>query len=60
MAENFLGHVQEDLFQQERFETVEDFNQALDDYIEWYNTALASSTLQGLSPAEYRAQTLSA
>ena len=60
VAENFFGHVKEELFHRERFETVEDFTQALEEYIEWYNTTRISTALQGLSPAEYRTQALAA
>lgn len=60
VAENFFGHVKEELFHRERFATVEDFTQALESYIEWYNTTRISTALQGLSPVEYRAQALAA
>ncbi|WP_133118300.1 IS3 family transposase, partial [Mycolicibacterium boenickei] len=33
---------------------------ALDTYIHWYNTERISTTLKGLSPAQYRAQALAA
>ena len=60
VAENFFSHLKEELFHRERFETVEDFIQALDEYIGWYNTTRISTALQGLSPVEYRAQALAA
>jgi putative transposase len=60
IAENFFGHLKEELFHHNRFDTVEDFTTALDEYIDWYNTTRISTTLKGLSPAEYRAQTLAA
>ncbi|MEV2226722.1 IS3 family transposase [Nocardia vinacea] len=31
---------------------------AIDDYIAWFNTERAHSTLKGLSPVQYRAQAL--
>ncbi|WP_189259768.1 IS3 family transposase, partial [Lentzea flava] len=41
-------------------DTTEEFTTQLHDYIDWYNTTRISTTLKGLSPAEYRAQTLAA
>jgi putative transposase len=60
MAENFFGHLKEELFHHDHFDTVEDFTHALDDYVDWYNTTRISTTLKGLSPVEYRAQALTA
>lgn len=60
IAENFFGHLKEELFHHNRFDTVDEFTTALDDYLNWYNTTRISTTLKGLSPAEYRAQTLAA
>ncbi|WP_439657403.1 IS3 family transposase [Lentzea sp. HUAS TT2] len=60
IAENFFGHLKEELFHHNRFDNVEDFTTELHDYIDWYNTSRISTTLKGLSPAEYRAQALAA
>ncbi|MDX8056810.1 IS3 family transposase, partial [Lentzea sp. BCCO 10_0798] len=60
IAENFFGHLKEELFHHNRFDTVAEFTTALDDYIDWYNTTRISTTLKGLSPVEYRAQALAA
>ncbi|MFS8104303.1 IS3 family transposase [Lentzea alba] len=60
IAENFFGHLKEELFHHNRFDTVAEFTEALDDYIDWYNTTRISTTLKGLSPVEYRAQALAA
>lgn len=60
IAENFFGHLKEELFHHTKFDTVAEFTTALDDYIDWYNTTRISTTLKGLSPVEYRAQTLAA
>lgn len=60
IAENFFGHLKEELFHHNRFDTVEDFTTALDDYLDWYNTTRISTTLKGLSPVEYRTQALAA
>lgn len=58
IAENFFGHLKEELFHHTSFDTVEQFTTALDEYLDWYNTTRISTSLNGLSPAEYRAQTL--
>lgn len=60
IAENFFGHLKEELFHHNTFDSVEDFTAELDEYIDWYNTTRISTTLKGLSPAEYRAQALAA
>jgi putative transposase len=60
IAENFFGHVKEELFNHDWFDTVEEFTAALDEYLGWYNTTRVSTTLKGLSPVEYRAQALTA
>lgn len=56
MAENFFGHLKTELFHHTKFDTVTELTTALDDYIDWYNTTRISTTLGGLSPAQYRAQ----
>jgi putative transposase len=60
IAENFFGHLKEELFHHNRFDTVEAFTAALDEYIDWYNTTRISTMLEGLSPVQYRAQALMA
>ncbi|WP_418003459.1 IS3 family transposase [Mycobacterium sp. PDNC021] len=60
VAENFFGHLKSEMFHHNRFDTIEDFTAALDDYICWYNTERISTKLKGLSPVQYRAQALAA
>ena len=60
LAENFFGHLKAELFHHNRFDTVEAFTTALDDYIHWYNNHRISTKLKGLSPVQYRAQALAA
>ncbi|MCE5290870.1 MAG: IS3 family transposase [Nocardiaceae bacterium] len=60
VAENFFGHIKSEMFYNARFETVESFTAALDDYITWYNTTRISTKLNGLSPVQYRAQAIAA
>jgi putative transposase len=55
-----LRPLKAELFHHNRFDTVEAFTTALDDYIHWYNNERISTTLKGLSPVQYRAQTLAA
>ena len=56
----FFGHLKEELFHDNSFDTVKEFTVALEEYIEWHNTVRISTTLEGLSPVEYRAQALKA
>jgi putative transposase len=60
VVENFFGHLKAELFHHNRFDTVEAFTTALDDYVHWYNTERISTKLKGLSPVHYRAQALAA
>jgi putative transposase len=60
VAENFFGHLKAELFHHNRFDTVEAFTTALDEYIRWYNNDRISTKLKGLSPVQYRAQALAA
>jgi putative transposase len=58
VAENFFGHLKAELFHHNRFDTVEAFTTALDEYIHWYNNERISLKLKGLSPVQYRTQAL--
>jgi putative transposase len=60
VAENFFGHLKSELFHHNRFDTVEAFTTALDEYLHWYNNHRISTKLKGLSPVQYRAQALAA
>jgi len=60
LAENFFGHLKEELFNHDTFDNVDEFTAELDEYIDWYNTTRISTTLKGLSPVDYRAQALTA
>ncbi|MEV6239408.1 IS3 family transposase [Lentzea sp. NPDC051838] len=60
IAENFFSHLKEELFHHTKFDSVEDFTTALDDYMGWFNTTRISTTLGNLSPADYRTQVLTA
>ena len=58
VMENFFGHVKAEMYHGEVFDTVEEFTQAIDEYIGWYNTERIQQRLKGLTPMQYRNQTL--
>ena len=60
VMENFFGHLKEELFHRVRFLSTDALATALREYIHWYNTERISTKLEGLSPVQYRAQTLAA
>ncbi|MET1043391.1 MAG: IS3 family transposase [Microbacteriaceae bacterium] len=60
VAENFFGHLKEELFHHDSFASVHELMTAIDDYISWFNTDRISTTLKGLSPVQYGAQALAA
>lgn len=60
VMENFFGHLKTEMYHGEAFDTVAEFNQAIDDYIQWYNTERIQQRLKGLTPMQYRNQTLEA
>lgn len=55
-----LGHLKEEMFHHTRYLSVEAFTTALEDYITAFNTARGHTRCEGLSPVQYRAQTLAA
>ena len=60
VMENFFGHLKTEMYHGEVFDTVAEFNQAVDEYIQWYNTERIQQRLKGLTPMQYRNQTLEA
>jgi putative transposase len=60
VMENFFGHLKEELFHHVRYLSTDALATALHEYIRWYNTERISTKLKGLSPVQYRAQTLAA
>ena len=56
--EYFFGPLKTEMYHGEVFDTVEDFNQAIEDYIQWYNTERIQQRLKGLTPMHYRNQAL--
>ncbi|GAB2678121.1 hypothetical protein GCM10009743_62870 [Kribbella swartbergensis] len=55
-----LGHLKEELFHHTTYTSTDAFITALADYIHWYNNHRTSTRLEGLSPVQYRTQTLAA
>lgn len=60
VMENFFGHMKAEMFHGEYFATVEDFLAEVKDHIDWYNTQRVQQRLKGLTPMQYRNQTLEA
>lgn len=58
VMENFFGHMKAEMYHGEVFDTVAEFKQAIDEYIQWYNTKRIQQRLKGLTPMQYRNQTL--
>ena len=58
VMENFFGHLKSEMYHGERFISVKEFYQAIDDYIFWYNNYRLQQRFKGLTPMEYRNQTL--
>ena len=55
-AESFFGHLKTEFFYNRSWlgKSIDDFTQALNKYIEWYNTKRRKKGLGGKSPQEYR------
>lgn len=58
VAENFFGHFKEEFLRQSTFTSVNQFRSELDTYIRWFNHDRIRLKLKGLSPVEYRVQSL--
>ena len=52
--ENFFGRLKVEMFYGEKFESVNAFIDALNDYIYYYNNERISLKLKGMSPVQYR------
>jgi putative transposase len=58
VMENFFGLLKSELLYLREFETLEDFRIELIEYIDYYNNKRIKSKLKGLSPVQYRIQSL--
>lgn len=57
--EGFWGTLKSEMYNLRKFETIEELRQAIDAYIEFYNTKRLQRKLKGMTPIEYRNHTLS-
>ncbi len=60
VMENFFGLLKTELFYLQKFDTIEQFIEELKTYIDYYNNKRIKSKLKGLSPVQYRIQSLGA
>ena len=58
VAENFFGHFKEEFLRQSTFTSINQFRSELDTYIHWFNNDRIRLKLKGLSPVDYRVQSL--
>lgn len=56
--EGFWGIIKSEMYYLQKFHTFEDLKQAIDKYIDFYNMRRLQKRLKGLTPMEYRNQTL--
>jgi len=56
--EGFWGIIKSEMYYLQKFHTFEDLKRAVDEYIYFYNTKRLQKNLKGLTPMEYRNQTL--
>jgi transposase InsO family protein len=58
VMENWFGIMKTEFFYQKKFETIESFKVELKEYIHYYNHDRIKQKLKGLSPINYRTQSL--
>jgi putative transposase len=58
VMENWFGLMKTEFFYQKKFETIESFKTELKEYIHYYNHDRIKQKLKGLSPVQYRTQSL--
>ena len=56
IMENFFGLMKSELLYAKDYKSMEEFKRDLAEYIQWYNNKRIKSKLNGMSPAQYRAQ----
>lgn len=56
--ENFFGLLKSELLYLKDFESIEEFRIELEEYINYYNNKRIKEKLKGLSPVQYRLQSL--
>lgn len=60
VMENFFGILKSELLYLQKFESMKQFKQELEDYLDYYNNRRIKTKLKGLPPAIYRQQALMA
>ena len=58
VMENWFGIMKTEFFYQKKFETIKSFKAELEEYIHYYNHDRIKQKLKGLSPVQYRTQSL--
>lgn len=58
IMDNFFGLLKSEMFYGENFRSIEEFIKELEDYIDYYNHKRIKGKLKGLSPVDYRNQSL--
>lgn len=58
VMENFFGHLKSELLYLQEFDSVEHFVKELHEYIYYYNNYRIKAKLKGLTPVQYRNQSL--
>ena len=60
LMEGFFGILKSEMFygHEEEFEPLDDLEMAIDQYIDYYNNIRIKSKLKGLTPVQYRNQSL--
>ena len=58
VMENFFGLLKSELLYLREFESMDEFHMELEEYISYYNNKRIKSKLKGLSPVQYRIQSL--
>ena len=60
MAENFFGIMKSELLYNQKFDSPEEFIEALKEYMEYYNNKRIKNRLKGKSPVQYRTLSITA
>lgn len=58
VAENFFGHFKEEFLRSRQFRSLDQFRTELANYVHWFNHERIQLRLKGLSPVDYRTQSL--
>lgn len=56
--EAFWGTLKSEMYYLRKFSTYEELEQAIDEYINFYNTKRLQKKLKGMAPMQYRSHTL--